>query len=473
MTRSPADTDNELITQAPTRETVHDLCRLLNDLFFLHKLKKFDVLEDTVDHPERSVLLYAYGQVRDRPWLAEPIRDMVRHMTLGLAEAAQMERLMESRMACVAQEDHRRIRDALAALDPGPERDRLRLRLEDAAGDKLMVLRALGNGLAAHMGGYAAQISADYARFTLPDSLRPGYQELLDLMEASVRKRVPRLEDLVVPVDPFDPQVSDYDGRIARLLGEDEDADHRPAGEMTDLDARLGAIHRAWTHDGAEWTRGIAPLTKDLLLLGDSSLIDLLRLLDKDVWITAMLGMPPPVVSRVLGLMSDRVQALFLRDMEERTGTGRDGPSAADVITARESILGLVARLGLTDGGAARLGPILHPPAGNAQFDALAGLADGELNALWRRVEKDKMGTALLGAPLEVAVRFLERLSDDARHMMLDDMEHLSGRVTAEDIRQAQMEIVAPGSSPRAPDDGKAMDGLLADIRAILGGSEA
>lgn len=108
------------------------------------------------------------------------------------------------------------------------------------------------------------------------------------------------------------------------------------------------------------------------------------------------------------------------------------------------------------------LGKIMHSHVGCQAFDAMAQKEDDGLNAMWRGIEKDRMGMALLGTTIEVAVRFLGRLSEDARRMMLRDMEDLSASAMADDIRKAQSEIVGFKGDPRTIDD------IMAHIRAML-----
>ncbi|WP_231849071.1 FliG C-terminal domain-containing protein [Paramagnetospirillum magneticum] len=462
MASSPEWADMEFLAQAPTRETARDLCLLINDLCHLFRMGKTGVLEDTVDHPERSLLFYAYRQVRDRPWLAEPVRDIFRHITLGLGEAVQVERLLDSRIAAVAEEDRRYIRDTLAGMADTSARENLRERLNDAAAGKVLVLRALRNSLVAHVGGYAPMVAADYARFSLPDTLRMEYDELFDLIANSVRTRVGGAADLVLPVDPIDPASYDYDRRMARRLGEEKEEVEEAVEPVPDLEGRLNAIAQGWANDDPVWRQSVDRLAGYLQLIRERSLKELMRLVDEGNWAISLLGLPTPVVSRIFGLMSNGAQASLLRHMEEHCDFDGICLTHGAVSRTRESVLQVIEQKGLVDGGAARLKTIMHAPLGYEAFDALATLDDGELNALWRQTSKDTVGTALLGTTTEVAVRLLSRLSEDARQMMLDDMESLSAEKTTADIQQAQRDVLMSW------DDDATMDETLAGIRAIL-----
>ncbi|BAE51967.1 FliG C-terminal domain-containing protein [Paramagnetospirillum magneticum] len=467
MTSAPAEADLDLITQAPTRETARDLCLLINDLCHLDKMRQIVVLEDTLDHPERSLLFYAYRQVRDRSWLAEPMRDIFRHITLGLTEQVQVERLLDSRIAAMAEEDRRHIRDTLAGMADKSAREDLRERLNDAAADKVLVLRALRNALVAHVGGYAPMVAADYARFSLPDSLRMDYDELIELIANSVRIRVGGAAELILPIDPIDPASYDYDRRMARRLREDKEEVEEAVEPVPDLEARLDAIAQGWANDDPDWCQWVDRLAGYLQLIRERSLKKLTRLVDEGSWAISLLGLPTPVVSRIFGLMSNGAQASLLRDMENHCDFDGICLTRGYVSRTRQNILQVIEQKGLADGGAARLKTIMHAPLGYEAFDALATLDDGELNALWRQTSKDTVGTALLGTSIEVAVRLLGRLSEDARQMMLDDMESLSAEKTTADIEEAQRNILWPTSW----DDDATLDETLASLRAILAGS--
>ncbi|OAN55930.1 hypothetical protein A6A04_10195 [Paramagnetospirillum marisnigri] len=461
MTSAPAEADIDLITLAPTRETARDLCLLINDLCHLDKMRQIVVLEDTLDHPERSLLFYAYRHVRDRAWLAEPLRDIFRHITLGLTEQVQVERLLDSRIAAVGEDDRRYIRDTLAGMADTPAREDLRERLNDAAADKVLVLRALRNALAAHVGGYTPQVSADYARFSLPKHLRLGYDEFLDGINNSAGKRIRSPNEMLLPVDPIDPTTTDYDDQMARRLGEnfEDEEEDEPVEAPPDLEARLVAIAKGWATDDSDWHRSVDRLAEYLEMIGKPALMELLRLVDKNDWGVGLLGLPTTVVRRVFSLMSNRAQALLLRDMEEESDFDGICRTPGAVSKVRESIIDVIEQRGLADGGAALLKTFMHPHVGCDAFDALAQKEDAELNSLWRNIEKDRMGIALLGTTAEVAVRFLDRLSERARQMMLDDMKNLSGSVTASDIEKIQKEIV--GSC-------RPLEDVLADIRELL-----
>ncbi|CAA7616763.1 conserved hypothetical protein [Candidatus Terasakiella magnetica] len=465
MISAPSEADIDLITLAPTKETARDLCLLVNDLCYLDKMRQIVVLEDTLDHPERSLLFYAYRQVRDRSWLAEPMRDIFRHITLGLTEQVQVERLLDSRIAAMAEEDRRHIRDTLAGMADKSAREDLRERLNDAAADKVLVLRALRNALAAHVGGYTPMVAADYARFSLPDSLRMDYDELLDLIANSVRIRVGGADELILPIDPIDPARYDYDRRMARRLREEKEEVEEAVEPVPDLEGRLNAIAQGWANDDPDWCQWVDRLAGYLQVIRERSLKELLRLVDKEHWAISLLGLPTPVVSRIFGLMSNGAQASLLRDMENHCDFDGICLTHGHVSRTRESVLQVIEQKGLADGGAARLKTIMHAPLGYEAFDALATLDDGELNALWRQTSKDTIGTALLGTSIEVAVRLLSRLSEDARQMMLDDMESLSAEKTTADIQQAQRNVLWSW------DDDATLDETLAGIRAILAGS--
>lgn len=466
MASSAEWADMAFIAQAPTRETVRDLCLLINDLCYLDKIRQIVVLEDTLDHPERSLLFYAYRQVRDRQWLAEPLRDIFRHITLGLTEQVQVERLLDSRIAAVAEDDRRHIRDTLARMADTSAREDLRERLNDAAADKVLVLRALRNALVAHVGGYAPQVSADYARFSLPKHLRLDYHELLDGISNSAGKRVRSPNEMLLPVDPIDPASTDYDNRMALRLREnfEDDEGDEPIEAPPDLEARLDTIAQGWASDDPDWRRSVERLAGYLGMIGEPALMELLQLVDKNDWTVGLLGLPTPAVVRVFGLMRNRAQALLLRDMEEESDFDGLFLTHGAVSKARENILDVIEQRGLADGGAALLKTFMHPHVGCEAFDALAQKEDAELNSLWRNIEKDRMGIALLGTTTEVALRFLGRLSERARQMMLDDMKDLSGSVMAADIEKAQKDIVGAC---------RPIEDVLADIRTLLAGPDA
>ena len=122
----------------------------------------------------------------------------------------------------------------------------------------------------------------------------------------------------------------------------------------------------------------------------------------------------------------------------------------------------MAATQGWTEMDILALRELMHPHVGCEAFDALARKGDAELNELWRGIAKDRMGTALLGTTLDVAVRFLDRLSKDARRMMMRDMEALSASATADDIRKAQIGIAG------FEGDSRTLDDILAEIRAML-----
>jgi hypothetical protein len=311
-------------------------------------------------------------------------------------------------------------------------------------------------------------VAADYARFSLPKHLRLDYDELLDGINNSAGKRVRSPNELLLPVDPIDPASTDYDDRMARRLGEnfedEEEEKDEPIEAVPDLQARLDTIAQGWASDDPDWRRSVERLTGCLQIISEPALMELLRLVDKNDWAVGLLGLPTPVVCRVFGLIGNRAQALLLRDMEEQSDFDSICLTHGAVSRVRESILDVIEQRGLADGGAALLKTVMHPHVGCQDFDALAQKEDAELNSLWRNIEKDRMGMALLGTTTEVAVRFLSRLSKNARQMMLRDMETLSGSATAADIEKAQKEIVGAC---------RPIEDVLAEIRAVLAGPDA
>lgn len=310
-----------LFRERPTPVLARALLVALYDLFALERTKGQLAMERHVDDAHASPIFLRHTVLSRCPWLMEPLLDTLRHLVFGLSEVRVVGDILDGVIEA-EERDLAAVKRRVAAVvvvtvaagcsmlawttsPPLVSAVAALVCLEAAAwvvvaaiaDRRLGLLRALRLGLVHHCDGYAPKVAAEIARQALPRALRPSHHAF-------------------VTATLTDSQRADEAGAEDNAL----------------------AVLRDISNDIPPAFVGPVLAFNSLSSLDDLDLASLLRRVDKDTLVVALLGASPGMVMSVFRRLGARVSALLGRDMIIR----RAAP-LSDILTAQKEIAALAA----------------------------------------------------------------------------------------------------------------------------------
>ncbi|MEW5993070.1 MAG: FliG C-terminal domain-containing protein [Candidatus Zixiibacteriota bacterium] len=312
-----------LFRERPTPELARALLLALYDLFASERTKGQLALERHVDDAHDSPIFLRHAALRRCPWLMEPLLDTLRHLVFGMSKYRVvgdiLNGVIEAERQDLAEVKRRVVSLVVITVAAGYAtlawttspllisavavlvclETVLWFAVAVIADRRLGLLRALRLGLVHHCDGYAPKVAAEIARQALPRALRPSHHAFV----------------------------------TATLT------DSQRASEESPEDNVL-AVLRDISND-------IPPSFVDpvlafncLSLLDQLELAALLRRIDKDKLVVALLGASSGMVMSLFHHLGSRVVPLLARDMIMRRAA-----SVADILAAQKEIAALAAGL--------------------------------------------------------------------------------------------------------------------------------
>ncbi|MEI8397328.1 MAG: FliG C-terminal domain-containing protein [Rhodospirillaceae bacterium] len=318
--------------ERPSHEVALALLLALYSLFSLHRMRGALSLEAHIDDQRRSSVFHYHSEIRECPWLMEPLTDVFRLVTLGVddheAIDATLRGVMEAEERDVALLLRKRglalpmvaavwtiafiaLGWRAAPLMPISGLAIVSLlhviamhQYRRIADHRIGLLRALRQAMVHHAKGNAPTVSVEMARQALPVALRPGFRAFdAAMLTASARSLDHRLS--VLPAEEI-PEDGDYDRAMRDLLARTTEPD-RPSAVLSVMRDISGEIPSdlTWAYQAFG----------ELSHLNAMSVQTLLRNCDKSILVKALLGAPGNTVIHFFDQISSRASRLLREDM--------------------------------------------------------------------------------------------------------------------------------------------------------------